>query len=104
MAESFLLGDAIYTEAKSTRPAARAILAITNPRDPAVNNALTRALIGRWRQHRNIGVREYRFGRDIGPLHDIIAPYQPNARVDVVYPVVFDLIDSSAARADDAPA
>ena len=70
-----------------------------------VENASTRALIQRWREHNAI-VREYQFGRDIGPLHDIIGPYQPAARVHLVYPVVFDLIDlidSTGARAHDAP-
>jgi len=104
MAESFLLGDEICSAAaKGTPPAARAILAITNPRDPAVNNASTRALMARWRQHRSALVREYQFGRQIGPLHDIIGPYQPTARVDKVYPVVFDLIDSAGVPAYDAP-
>jgi len=95
MAQSFLLGANVYTAARRQPPATRAILAITTRRDPAVNNTATRAVLRRWRAHGAATIREYQFGPELGPLHDIIGPYQPNARVDLVYPVVLDLIDTS---------
>ncbi len=94
MAQSFRLGGDVYTAARRKPPAAGAILAITTRRDPAVNNAATRAVLRRWRAH-GAAIREYQFGPELGSLHDIIGPYQPNARVDLVYPVVLDLIDTS---------
>jgi esterase/lipase len=96
MAESFQLGLEIYHTARTRPPAVKHILAITNPRDPAVNNQATRAVLNRWRQHTTTEVREYTFGPDLGQLHDIIGPYQPNARVDYVYPILLDLIDATA--------
>ena len=95
MAESFRLGLDVYHSAKTRPPACKHILAITNPRDPAVNNAATRAVLRRWRSHTAGSVRAYEFGPDLGPIHDIIGPYQPNARVDYVYPILFDLIDAA---------
>jgi pimeloyl-ACP methyl ester carboxylesterase len=95
MAQSFLLGADVYSAARRKPPAAAAILAITTRRDPAVNNAATRLVLRRWRAHGAATVREYQFGPELGQLHDIIGPYQPNARVDTVYPVLLDLIDSS---------
>ena len=99
MAQSFLLGADVYSAARRKPPAAAAILAITTRRDPAVNNAATRAVVRRWRAHAAATVGEYQFGPELGPLHDIIGPYQPNARVDTVYPVVLDLIDTSRPTA-----
>ncbi len=93
MAENFQLGLEIYQAARPQPPACEQILAVTNQRDPAVNNAATRAVLRRWRQHPSSSVREYAFGPDLGRLHDIIGPYQPNARVDYVYPILLDLID-----------
>ena len=95
MAESFQLGVDVYRAAKRYPPACNHILAVTNARDIAINNSATRAVLRRWRSHRTPSVREYTFGPQLGPLHDIIGPYQPHARVDYVYPILFDLIDAS---------
>jgi pimeloyl-ACP methyl ester carboxylesterase len=94
MAESFLLGADVYRAAKRHAPVTRSILSVTNSRDPAVSNAATRGLMRRWARHGVTNIREFRFGRRIGPLHDVIGPYQPAARVDLVYPVMLDLIDA----------
>ena len=99
MAESFLLGAEVSAAARRSRPAAGAVLAVTTRRDPAVNNAATRAVLRRWRAHLGVDAQDYQFGPELGPLHDIIGPYQPNARVDVVYPVLLDLIDTARAAA-----
>ena len=95
MAEAFQLGLEIYHAAQTSAPACQQILIVTNPRDMAVNNAATRTVVRSWRAHSPGAVREYAFGRDLGPLHDIIGPYQPNARIDHVYPILFELIDSA---------
>jgi pimeloyl-ACP methyl ester carboxylesterase len=95
LAESFRLGAEVVQAAAWSAPAARSIVVVSNPGDMAVNDAATRAVVHRWRQH-GTTVREYVFGRELGKLHDIIGPYQPGARVDYVYPILFDLIDASA--------
>lgn len=95
LAEAFRLGFDIYRAAATRPPAGKHILAITNPDDPAVNNNATRALLRRWRRHGNAVVREYTFPPDLGPLHDVIGPYQENARVDYVYPILLDLIGAT---------
>jgi carboxylesterase len=92
MAEAFTLGLEIYTAPQIDPPQAKQILVVTNPRDMAVNNQATQAVVRRWRRHSPNKIREYTFGRDLSPLHDIIGPYQPNARIDTVYPILFDLI------------
>jgi carboxylesterase len=92
MAESFEVGLDVYRAARDEPPRARSILTVTNPLDMSVNNRATRAVVRRWRAHSS-NVREYTFDRQVGKLHDIIGPYQERARVDYVYPILFDLID-----------
>jgi pimeloyl-ACP methyl ester carboxylesterase len=99
MAASFQLGLDVHRAALKCPPACKNVLAITNPRDMAVNNAATRAVLRRWRRYAPETIREYAFGAELGPLHDIIGPYQNNARIDYVYPILLDLVD----RAGTAP-
>jgi pimeloyl-ACP methyl ester carboxylesterase len=99
LAESFRLGTEVFRAAARQPPSAGAILAITNAGDTAVNNSATRALIKQWRTHAAANVREYIFEPGLRKLHDIIGPYQPGARVEYVYPVLFDLVDSNQAAA-----
>jgi pimeloyl-ACP methyl ester carboxylesterase len=96
MAESFRLGMDVLHAATRQPPAAGSLLVVTNPGDRAVNNAATRAVVQQWRKRASPNVREYVFGPELGKMHDIIGPYQPDARVDYVYPILFDLIDSRA--------
>jgi alpha-beta hydrolase superfamily lysophospholipase len=95
LAEAFLFGyDEVYRAAARHAPVARSILSVTNAGDASVNNAAPRALVRRWREHSSTSIREYEF--TLHSLHDIIGPYQPNARVDYVYPILLDLVDASA--------
>jgi hypothetical protein len=50
---------------------------------------LPRSRCANWRKHARTVLRN---------LHDIIAPYQPTARIDYVYPILFDLIDARVDR------
>jgi alpha-beta hydrolase superfamily lysophospholipase len=96
LAEAFLLGADVLQAATHAPPAARSILVVTNPGDRAVSAPATRAVVQQWRRHASAKVREYAFGPELNHMHDIIGPYQPNARIDYVYPILFGLIDSSA--------
>ncbi len=92
VSEAFQLGQEVYQTARTDLPAGKQLLVVTNPRDMAINNYATQTVVSHLRQRSPGFVREFAFGRDLGPLHDIIGPYQPNARVDHVYPILFDLI------------
>jgi carboxylesterase len=95
MAEAFQLGLQVYAAAHTRPPACKHILAVTNPHDMAVNNSATRAVLRQWQNHATASdsVRQHAFQANLGRLHDVIGPYQPNARVDYVYPILLDLID-----------
>jgi pimeloyl-ACP methyl ester carboxylesterase len=96
MAESFRLGADVRHAAARQPPAAGSILVVRTAGDMAVNNAATQAVVQQWRKQASPKVREYTFGPELGKMHDIIGPYQPDARVDHVYPILFNLVDASA--------
>jgi hypothetical protein len=97
MAQSFQLASEVYRAAAHEAPRGQAALVITNPGDRAVSNRATAAMLDRWRQHAPAKVRAFAFSPDLGPLHDIIGPYQPAARVEHVYPILFDQIHAAGA-------
>lgn len=89
MAASFLVG----AEVGVARPRAREIVVVTNPRDPAVSNAATASVVRRWQALGAAHVRSYAFDVQLGALHDVIGPYEHGARVDLVYPILVELVE-----------
>jgi carboxylesterase len=84
-------GRAVLKGAKRVKPAARAILVVTNENDDGVNNELTGTLVGRWRSH-GAQVSTYAFPRQLGLIHDVVDPTQPKQQTAVVYPILLDLL------------
>jgi hypothetical protein len=68
------------------------VLVVTNAADPAVSNTITRQLVNLWQAHGLEWVESYEFPRALGLLHDMIDPIQAKQRVDVVYPVLLNLL------------
>ena len=92
LAEVTSLGMATVRAALRTPPAARNVLVVTNAADPAVSNTVTRQLVNLWQAHGLEWVESYEFPKALGLLHDMIDPIQAKQRVDVVYPVLLDLL------------
>ncbi|MEW5960674.1 MAG: alpha/beta fold hydrolase [Chloroflexota bacterium] len=86
------LGLAVRAAARRTEPATSSILVITNPNDWAVNNDFTAEIVSHWRNNGsgNIGTYEFDIEHRLG--HDIIDPHQVAQRVELVYPILVDLI------------
>ncbi len=85
LAQSMRIGDDVYAACASQAYAAGSIVTLTNRCDPAVNNAVTAAVVQRWRRRRPDRVSAFEF-TDLPRNHDIIEPDNPNARTAVVYP------------------
>jgi carboxylesterase len=66
---------------------------VTNANDNAVNNGLTTTVVNNWRDH-GANLTAYEFATDQGLGHDLIDPAQPDARTDLVYPRLIDLIST----------
>jgi carboxylesterase len=95
MAASFELAADLYATSALVAPSVTNIVCVTNARDRSVNNRATAGLLRHWRDH-GAKVRDHIFRGEVSGLHDFIGPYQPGARADLVYPLLWDLIDQRA--------
>lgn len=90
--EMLRLGLAVERAARRGQPAARSLAVVTNASDKTVDNAITERVVRRWRRH-GAQVAAYEFGPERGLIHDVIDPLQVRNRIDLVYPVLLDLIE-----------
>ncbi|HET9095558.1 MAG TPA: alpha/beta fold hydrolase [Candidatus Baltobacteraceae bacterium] len=91
LAQTMRIGQNVYAQARRSAPASRSIVLMTNPHDPAVNNAVTHRVALAWDKHRSGTVLEFEF-TDLPRNHDIIEPDNPHARTDIVYPRLLEFI------------
>lgn len=92
VAQLMRLGLAIKEAAEGTSPAAQSILVVTNDNDVLVNNGLTDEIVDLWDNARPGAIQTYVFDADLDVPHDMIEPLQEDQQVDIVYPILLDLI------------
>lgn len=91
LAQTMRIGEDVYARASRAAPAAESVVFMTNPHDPAVNNAAAHRVALAWDKRRAGSVLEFEF-TDLPRNHDIIEPDNPHARIDVVYPRLLEFI------------
>jgi len=82
------LGLRLMDVARTERPAAQRIWMISNDADYAVSNSASDTLVRRWIANGASSVQTYRFPRQLKLFHDVVDPLQPNARPDLVHPML----------------
>lgn len=85
------LSTSVAVRAKKVAPAARSIVVVTNASDMSVDNGAAHEQVALWRA-RGANVETYEFPAELGLPHDLIDPAQANGRIDVVYPVLVELL------------
>jgi len=65
---------------------------VTNDNDVAVSSQLTRQLVLVWQSRGLQRVEYYEFSKEQALPHDLIDPNNPHQRIDLVYPILLDLI------------
>ena len=65
---------------------------VTNANDSSVNNEIADQICQYWRENASQSVHAYTFGANLNLGHDLIDPLQPNQKVDLVYPVLLDIM------------
>jgi len=99
LGEVLRLADAVGMAARRAPPSASAVTLVTIEGDHAVNNRAALDVERSWRSHAADRVGAYQFPGRLKLGHDLIDPLQPYQRVDLVYPVLADLmLSSSKAR------
>ncbi len=92
LGEVLRFGAATFRAAVATRPATQHLVMVTNANDTAVNNQLARHLVALWQTRGLRHIESYEFDRELGLEHDLIDPNNPRQQVDLVYPLLLDLI------------
>ena len=90
--ENLRLGYAAEADARRGKPAAGAVLTITNANDSSVNNAVIRDFEQMWRENGDDCVKTFQFEKELQLPHDLITVGRPDSRVELVYPKLHELI------------
>jgi alpha-beta hydrolase superfamily lysophospholipase len=90
--EILRLSLATQAQARQTRPAAGSLILISNANDNTVNNRDITSFTHIWKAYGEDMVTEFQFNKSHGLPHDVIRPTRPDARVDIVYPKLMELV------------
>ncbi len=90
--ENMRLGFTAEEAAKRVKPAAGAILVITNANDGSVNNDVIAEFEGMWLEHGEQYLQTFQFDKDLELPHDLITVGRPDGNVDLVYSKLHELI------------
>ena len=96
LGEVLKLGYATESQAKKTRPGTSDIIVMSNANDDSVNNTIIDQFVQHWQAHKEDLLTTYRFDKALGLPHDLITPTRLDNRVDLVYPVIHELLDAQS--------
>lgn len=86
------LAFAVRAAADHAPPSTKSIMVITNANDTAVDNQITAEVVSQWRKQADQPIKTYEFAADQQLDHDLIDPDHPKQKVDLVYPILVELI------------
>lgn len=93
LAQIFRLGIAIQLMAKNSKPNTHKIWMVINEGDQVVNNKINDQIAQNWKLNGGKKIVTYRFPVEMGLIHDLIEPHIPNQKIDLVYPVLLNIIE-----------
>jgi alpha-beta hydrolase superfamily lysophospholipase len=91
VAEALLFGETVFTQAKSSGPAAVQIIVVTNGNDTTVDNRHTQELADLW-ENSGVVIVRYEFPASLGFPHNSIDVSEPDTDTDVVYAKILELL------------
>lgn len=92
LASMLQFGLVVFREAEATAPQVHRILLMTSARDVAINNHRVEELADLWKASSPGHVETYQFPAELDVPHDWMDPSQPDQRVDIVYPILLELL------------
>ena len=90
--EILRLSLSAQAQGRVTRPAAGSIVMISNANDKTVNNRDIASFTNIWKTYGDDVVTAFQFEQSLGLPHDLIRPDRSDARVDLVYPKLMELV------------
>lgn len=88
------IGLKVRAASRRSKPKAGSVLVIINPTDESVDNTYAREIVTNWNKLGYQHLRLYEFDAKYNLIHDLVEPDQPKQQIDVVYPILFDLLKS----------
>lgn len=95
LAQAFLLGGELLSQAREHPPAARTVWVITNANDFAVSNAQCDRFAAAWRRHHTNQIHTFQFPRELGIPHDIMDPADPGVKPEIVFPRLLEIVQQN---------
>lgn len=96
LAQLMRLGHIVASEANTGAPTAQRIGFLLNEADLAVDNRLAQSVAAAWSRHGgNVAVSV--LPQTMGLPHDLIDPRQPDAAVDLIYPMLVEMMSPEPA-------
>jgi alpha-beta hydrolase superfamily lysophospholipase len=92
LAQILRLSLNVQKRATAAAPLTPNLLVVTNANDESVDNRATYQVVDLWRKQ-GATVQTYEFPERLGLLHDLLDPDQPYQQIDVVYPVLLNLLE-----------
>lgn len=92
VANIFQIAVEVGRQAHNAPPRAGVVWMITNPSDKTVSNGTAQHLVDTWRAAGAQNIHTYAFEAQYNLPHDLIDPLKPGQQVDLVYPVLLDLL------------
>ncbi|MFZ4598750.1 MAG: alpha/beta hydrolase [Terrimicrobiaceae bacterium] len=86
------LGVEVFREAQEKPPLAKKILIMTSAADTAISNPRAEQLAEIWKKSAPGRVATYQFPLEWNVPHDWMDAQQPGQKVDIVYPILLDLL------------
>ena len=96
LSQFMLIGFEMLSDAKDNAPTPDSIVVITNAADGAVDLDPVDELIDAWQDQGYGAITEFQFEEDLQLDHDLVDPAHPRQQVELVYPVLLDLIVGDA--------
>ena len=90
--ENLRLGFITEAQSRKAKPAAGAILVVTNANDPAVNNQVVASFEQLWLTHGEEFLTTYQFEKELALPHDFVTATHPNGQPELVYPKLMEII------------
>ncbi len=89
------LGQTVLRSASEEAPKAGRIVTVVNDADTTVSNAMIDDLFERWHATAPDRTQVRHLDASLGLLHDMITPDREGQKVDVVYPMLLELLTAS---------
>jgi len=93
--ENLRLGFITEAQSRKSKPAAGAILVVTNANDPAVNNQVVASFEQLWLAHGEAFLTTYQFEKELALPHDFITSTHLKGQPELVYSKLIEIIQSA---------